>query len=157
MRRLFIYILAALLLSAWGAQAQEVTSSAPIVEDVDERTEAISKTLRCVVCQNQSIYDSNAPLAEDMRRLVRKRVEAGDTDDEAREYLRNLYGDYVLMSPPLQMNTILLWTGPLLLVLLGGVWFVFRLRQDGPSEQVPLSDEDRARVAAALSEKDASA
>ncbi|MEL7108604.1 MAG: cytochrome c-type biogenesis protein [Pseudomonadota bacterium] len=157
MRRLFIYILAALLLSAWGAQAQDEAQPASIVEDVDERTEAISKTLRCVVCQNQSIYDSNAPLAEDMRRLVRKRVEAGDTDDEAREYLRNLYGDYVLMSPPLQMNTILLWTGPLLLVLLGGVWFVFRLRQDGPSEQVPLSDEDRARVAAALSEKDASA
>ena len=71
--------------------------------EIDARTEAVSKTLRCVVCQNQSIYDSNAPLAEDMRRMVRKRIEAGDTDDEAREYLRNLYGDYVLMSPPLQI------------------------------------------------------
>lgn len=157
MRRLFIFVLVAVLWSAWGAQAQDVNPPSPIVEDVEERTEAISKTLRCVVCQNQSIYDSNAPLAEDMRRLVRKRVEAGDTDDEAREYLRNLYGDYVLMSPPLQMNTILLWIGPLLLVLLGGAWFVFRLCQDAPSEQTPLSDEDRARVAAALSEKDASA
>lgn len=156
MRRLIVFILAAVLISDWGTQAQDETPSAPVIEDIDERTETISKTLRCVVCQNQSIYDSNAPLAEDMRRLVRKRVEAGDTDDEAREYLRNLYGDYVLMTPPLQMNTILLWAGPLVLALLGGIWFVFRLRQVTPEEQMPLSDEDRARIAKALDESDAS-
>lgn len=123
-------------------------------EQVDARTEAVSKTLRCVVCQNQSIYDSNAPLAEDMRRLVQKRIEAGDTDEEAREYLRNLYGDYVLMSPPLQLNTILLWAGPLLLVLFGGVWFVSRLRGQEAASPAELSAEDRARVAAALSGED---
>ncbi|MEL7541774.1 MAG: cytochrome c-type biogenesis protein [Pseudomonadota bacterium] len=123
-------------------------------EEVDARTEAVSKTLRCVVCQNQSIYDSNAPLAEDMRRLVQKRIEAGDTDEEAREYLRNLYGDYVLMSPPLQLNTILLWAGPLVLVLFGGVWFVSRLRAQEAVTPAELSAEDRARVAAALSGED---
>ncbi|MEM7460071.1 MAG: cytochrome c-type biogenesis protein [Pseudomonadota bacterium] len=123
-------------------------------EEVDARTEAVSKTLRCVVCQNQSIYDSNAPLAEDMRRLVQKRIEAGDTDEEAREYLRNLYGDYVLMSPPLQLNTILLWAGPLVLVLFGGVWFVSRLRGQEAESPAELSAEDRARVAAALSGED---
>lgn len=157
MRRFLVLILATVLMSGWSLQAQEVAPSEATLENIDERTEAISKTLRCVVCQNQSIYDSNAPLAEDMRRLVRKRVEAGDTDDEAREYLRNLYGDYVLMSPPLQMNTILLWTGPLLLALIGGIWFVLRLRQEAPAEQAPLSEEDRARIAAALSETDSSA
>ena len=140
-------------LCAPSGAAQEV--DAPAVETVDARTEAISKTLRCVVCQNQSIYDSNAPLAEDMRRLVRKRVEAGDTDDETREYLRERYGDYVLMSPPLQMNTLLLWGGPLILVLLGGVWFLMRLRSGDAGPVAALSDEDRARVAAALADKDA--
>ncbi len=123
-------------------------------EDIKTRTEAVSKTLRCVVCQNQSIYDSNAPLAEDMRRLVQKRIEAGDTDEEAREYLRNLYGDYVLMSPPFQLNTILLWAGPLILILLGGVWFMLRLRGGEREPIEALSDEDRARVAAALANQD---
>lgn len=125
--------------------------------EIDARTEAISKTLRCVVCQNQSIYDSNAPLAEDMRRLVRKRVEAGDSDDETREYLRARYGDYVLMSPPFQKNTVLLWIGPLILITLGGGWFLMRLRsgQSIPEAQV-LSDADRARVDAALKQDETS-
>lgn len=149
----WIAILVASLMIGWmPAVGQETDPST--VEDIDARTEAISKTLRCVVCQNQSIYDSNAPLAEDMRRLVRKRVEAGDSDDEAREYLRNLYGDYVLMSPPLQLNTILLWGGPAILVLLGGIWFVSRLRIAPTEPKADLSDEDRARIAAALAEKD---
>lgn len=138
----------------WGlaaAAAQEAGPETP--EEIDARTEAISKTLRCVVCQNQSIYDSNAPLAEDMRSLVRKRVEAGDTNDEAREYLRARYGDYVLMSPPLQMNTILLWTGPLFLIMIGLIWFLARLRSgQALPEREALSEVDKARVAEALKE-----
>nr|WP_070958662.1 DsbE family thiol:disulfide interchange protein [Hyphomonas sp. Mor2] len=129
------------------------TSSLVALTDLDEinaRTEAVSKTLRCVVCQNQSIYDSNAPLALDMRRLVRKRVEAGDSDDEVRAYLRYRYGDYVLMSPPLQLNTILLWLSPLLLALAGGVWFFTRDRERVVPEPAALSDEDRRRISAAL-------
>lgn len=133
------------------AFAQDTSVEGPA--EVDARTEAISKTLRCVVCQNQSIYDSNAPLAEDMRNLVRKRVEAGDTNDEAREYLRERYGDYVLMSPPLQMNTILLWIGPLFLVVIGLVWFATRLRSGKASgSEAPMSEADKARVAAALNQ-----
>ncbi len=126
-------------------------------EEIEARTEAISKTLRCVVCQNQSIYDSNAPLAEDMRRLVRKRVEAGDSDDETRAYLRERYGDYVLMTPPLQANTLLLWIGPLILFALGGLWFILRLRRGGPGESQALSEADRARAAAALADEDSAA
>ena len=134
-----------------AAIAQEI--SADEQAEIDTRTEEISKTLRCVVCQNQSIYDSNAPLAEDMRNLVRKRVEAGDSNDEAREYLRARYGDYVLMSPPLQMNTVLLWTGPLFLVAIGLVWFVMRLRS---ARRMPapaaLSEADKARIFEALNQ-----
>jgi len=131
--------------------AQAQAPDAPSEAEIDMRTEAISKTLRCVVCQNQSIYDSNAPLAEDMRRLVHKRVEAGDSDDEVRAYLRDRYGDYVLMSPPFQMNTLLLWLGPFALVLLGGAWFILRLRARSSGPVSDLTEAERARVAAALS------
>ncbi|MEM7329550.1 MAG: cytochrome c-type biogenesis protein [Pseudomonadota bacterium] len=146
-------LLVLMMTAASPALAQDVAETVP-PEDVKSRTEAVSKTLRCVVCQNQSIYDSNAPLAEDMRRLVQKRIEAGDTDDEAREYLRNLYGDYVLMSPPLQLNTVLLWVGPLILVVFGSVWFLSRLRTQATELPADLSEEDRARIAAALSGED---
>lgn len=147
MRALIVLVLLALAIATGPAQSQDEA-------EIDARTEAVSKTLRCVVCQNQSIYDSNAPLAEDMRRMVRKRIEAGDTDDEAREYLRNLYGDYVLMSPPLQLNTILLWAGPVILVLFGGVWFLSRLRQPHIAAPTDLTEDDRARIAAAFSGED---
>ncbi|MEM1147429.1 MAG: cytochrome c-type biogenesis protein [Pseudomonadota bacterium] len=141
---------------AWVQAQTSVEPSEEAMESVvvDARTEAISKTLRCVVCQNQSIYDSNAPLAEDMRRLVRKRVLAGDTDDQAREYLRSRYGDYVLMTPPFQLNTILLWLGPLVLFLVGGIWFAQRLRRDRTDVPADISDIDRARIAEALAETD---
>lgn len=149
--RTLLILLMAVLWAAAMALAQDEALETP--EQIDARTEAISKTLRCVVCQNQSIYDSNAPLAEDMRSLVRKRVEAGDTNDEAREYLRERYGDYVLMSPPLQMNTILLWTGPIFLVVIGLIWFLARLRagQTEP-DRAALSEADKARIAEALRE-----
>lgn len=121
---------------------------------IDARTEEVSKTLRCVVCQNQSIYDSNAPLAQDMRRLVRKRVVAGDSNDEVRAYLRYRYGNYVLMSPPLQLNTILLWGAPLVLLLVGAFWFFARRRREVPATNAPISEADRARIAAALTDEE---
>ncbi len=154
--------------------AEELTTPAPVrvesdavvdsdvenivLTDLDligARTETVSKTLRCVVCQNQSIYDSNAPLAQDMRRLVRKRVVAGDSDEEVRDYMRYRYGDYVLMSPPLQLNTFLLWLAPLALVLVGGIWFVLRGRSAPPVVEDTLTEADRNRVAAALAKAEA--
>ena len=150
MRRL-VFAFMVLLFCAAPLSAQD--ASAPSESEIDERTEAVSKTLRCVVCQNQSIYDSNAPLAEDMRKLVKKRVEAGDRDDQVREYLRVRYGDYVLMSPPLQTNTILLWAGPAILILLGGLWFLLRLRGQPVAQKVDLTDEERAQITTALNDK----
>ena len=143
-------------------QIDPVSTAVPNVEnivltdldEIDTRTEAVSKTLRCVVCQNQSIYDSNAPLAQDMRKLVRKRVVMGDTDEEARDYLRYRYGDYVLMSPPLQLNTVLLWLSPLVLALFGGVWFFLRDRNAMPATEQALTDADRSRIAAALAKSE---
>ena len=126
-------------------------SAPPSEAELDQRTDAISKTLRCVVCQNQSIYDSDAPLAEDMRALVRKRVIAGDTDAEARAYLRKRYGDYVLLTPPFQFNTWVLWLAPGVLLLLVFAWLWKRPRAVvSEVEGAALPTEDRARVHAAL-------
>lgn len=119
--------------------------------EIRTRTDSISRTLRCVVCQNQSIYDSNAPLAVDMRRLVEERVRAGDTDDEVREYLRGPYGDFILMRPPFQLNTLLLWLGPIFLVLALGVWYLKRgLTPKSATSQLGLSEQERLRLDAAF-------
>ncbi len=148
MRRVLVSLIALSFAGLAIAQTDPMADPEPVAA----RTEAISKTLRCVVCQNQSIHDSNAPLAADMRRLVEKRVLAGDSDDEVRDYLRVRYGDYVLMRPPFQLNTWLLWLGPAVLSGLGGLWFVLRLRSKagGDAGGDDMSAADRARVEAAL-------
>lgn len=126
-------------------------NAAPTQAELDQRTDAISKTLRCVVCQNQSIYDSDAPLAEDMRALVRKRLIAGDTDAEARAYLRKRYGDYVLLTPPFQLNTWLLWLAPGVLLLLVFAWLWKRPQTRAiEGESAPMPSDDWARVRAVL-------
>jgi len=91
--------------------------------DIDIRSKAIGKSLRCVVCQNQSIEDSDAPLAADMRQLVKKRISEGDTNDEVINYMRNQYGDFVLLKPPFQGNTLTLWLLPFILIAVSGAWF----------------------------------
>lgn len=141
------------LLSSGLASSQDSVAAPADESVIAERTEAISETLRCVVCQNQSIADSNAPLAQDMRRLVEARVRAGDTDAEVREYVRSRYGDFVLMRPPFQLNTVLLWFGPLVIVALLLVWYLSRLfsksKDTGePRDDAPLTDEERAALEA---------
>ena len=146
------------LLSAPTAMSQSAELDDAIVE---QRTEDISRTLRCVVCQNQSIADSNATLAEDMRRLVAVRVRAGDTDDEVRAYMQANYGDFVLMSPPVKPTTYLLWFGPLLIVGGGLIWYVLsaRLRAGQSSENElgdeALSEEEQARLQKLMDENTA--
>jgi len=92
---------------------------------LEERAQAIETQLRCGVRQSQSIAESNAPLAKDMRILVRERLTAGDTDEEAMQFLVDRYGDYVLLSPPVQPNTWLLWFGPFVLAA-GGLYLLVR-------------------------------
>lgn len=125
---------------------------------MEQRVQDISKTLRCLVCQNQSIEDSNADLAKDLRAVVRERVAAGDDDDQVRAYMVARYGDWVLMSPPVSQRTYALWLGPLLIVVLGlvAIFIVMRRRAgEGTIVQSDLTDEERQKIADLLKDKDA--
>ena len=110
----------------------------------EQRARDIGAQLRCVVCQNQSIEESDAPLAGDMRRLVREQLATGASDVEVIAHIRESYGDYVLLKPPVQTNTFVLWFLPALLVLGSGIWFATSARRPNPLQnETPLSDEDK--------------
>ncbi|HEY4137502.1 MAG TPA: cytochrome c-type biogenesis protein [Casimicrobiaceae bacterium] len=126
---------------------------APAQTDLDARLKHLETELRCLVCQNQTLADSNAPLAEDLRREVRELANAGKSDPEIKAYLVARYGDFVLYRPPLQSNTWLLWIGPFALLAGGAaIWYaVVRRRRRGsddepsPSETSPDEAVARAR------------
>ena len=86
---------------------------------VTNKTSEIGQNIRCLVCQNQSIDDSSSQIAQDLRILIKEKIETGSTDKEIYEYLRNRYGDYILLNPPLKTNTILLWFLPFIILILG--------------------------------------
>ena len=120
--------------------------------EMERRAREISAGLRCLVCQNQSIDDSNAPLARDLRLLVRERLVAGDSDEDVIAFVVARYGEYVLLSPRLNANTLILWGAPVAFLLLGSLiaLAVFR-RTRGPTVAAkPLSDDEKARLAALL-------
>jgi len=147
--------LAALLL-AWAVftplPAVAVNPDEVLADPVLElRAREISKNLRCLVCQNQSIDDSDADLAKDLRLIVRERLIAGDSDDDVIEHVVARYGDFVLLKPPFKGATVMLWAGPALFGvagLLAIVFFFRRHRQGGIAASVvaPLSDKERARL-----------
>lgn len=112
---------------------------------LEARARAISRDLRCVVCQNESIDDSNADLARDIRRLLRERLVAGDSDKQAVAYLVARYGDFVLLRPPVRADTWLLWFGPFALLVLGGGGVAFALRRRRPAPP-PLTAEEQVRL-----------
>lgn len=99
--------------------------------DVEIRAKEVGRSLRCVVCQNQSIDESDAPLAADMRKLVRTRLKKGDSNAEVIEYMQERYGDYVLLKPPVQTNTYILWFLPFVLLLAALGWFFKASRKMG--------------------------
>ncbi len=112
--------------------------------DLESRAVDIGHQLRCVVCQNQSIEESDASLAEDMRRLVRARLKAGDSEKEILDFMQERYGDFVLLKPPVQSNTYLLWFTPFAAVLAGLIWFGLSRRRI--TEAAPLSEDERAEL-----------
>ena len=120
---------------------------------LEARARALSAGLRCVVCQNQSIDESNAEMAADMRLVVRERLKAGDSDEDVRRYLVDRYGDYVLLRPPVGPHTIALWAAPAVLILAGGLVLAFALtrRRAAVAKAAPLSEEERQRLGRALS------
>jgi cytochrome c-type biogenesis protein CcmH len=122
---------------------------------LEARARDISRELRCLVCRNQSIDDSDADLAHDLRVLVRERIKAGDSNDQAIGFIRARYGDFVLLRPPFAVGTALLWGGPLLVLLLGGI-AVARLYRRREPPTPPLSPEERQRLAAVLAEEEGS-
>ena len=130
--------------------AVAATSPEEMLQDpqLEARARALGQGLRCLVCQNQSIDDSDADLARDLRRLVRERLVAGDSDAQVRDFLVNRYGDFVLLEPPFRPGTWLLWLGPLALVVLGGAGIALfvRRRWRSGAEVAPLSASEQARL-----------
>jgi cytochrome c-type biogenesis protein CcmH len=148
MRR-FIFVLIAtlsVLSAALAVEPDEVLSDSTL----EARARALSKTLRCMVCQNQSIDDSNAPLARDLRLLLRERLKAGESDDEVRDFLASRYGDFVLLEPRLSAHTVILWALPVLGLALGGITFLLASRRKNRIGESPLSPEEKQRLARLL-------
>ena len=127
----------------------------PVAQDpaTEARMLSISKELRCLVCQNETLADSQASLAEDLRSEVRTLVKQGKTDQQIKDYLVARYGDFVLYRPPVEPTTWLLWFGPFLLLVGGVAALVLFLRRRGAAVPAPgLSDDERARAEALLKE-----
>ena len=147
MRRfVLIAMLAALLLPhvAFAVQPDEILKD-PALE---ARARALSQELRCMVCQNQSIDDSDAPLARDLRLLVRERLQKGDSDKQVLDFLVDRYGNFVLLKPPVEPQTLLLWTvSPLMLIVgVGALIVMARRRRNVTLEAGRLSADEQRRL-----------
>jgi cytochrome c-type biogenesis protein CcmH len=135
--------------SAWAGEAR------PLADDpaVEERLKHLAVELRCLVCQNQTLADSNAPLAEDLRREVREKIVQGMNDKEIIDFLVSRYGDFVLYRPPLKSTTTLLWVGPFVLLVGGGIALVVALKRRGKKvTDAVITEEEHRRVEQLLSE-----
>ena len=145
LRRLLavILLLATLAPPAIAVQPDEVLQDAAL----EKRARELSAQMRCLVCQNQSIDDSDAPLAKDLRVLIRERLVAGDSNTQVVDYLVSRYGEFVLLKPRLNANTIALWAGPFL-ILLFGAFVVWRQRRSTAvaAPETGLSDEERKQL-----------
>ena len=152
-RLALILLFAAFATCAWLSAAAAVQPDEQLADPVLEaRARDISAGLRCLVCQNQSIDDSDAPLARDLRILVRQQLTAGGSDKEVRDYLVARYGDFILLKPPFQTATLLLWLTPLL-VLLAGAAIAVRSRRALQATPERLSDEEEQQLASILNER----
>ena len=144
-------LMVALMWSPAGAVMPDEVLADPVLE---ARARDISKNLRCLVCQNQSIDDSDAGLARDLRVIVRERLVAGDSDGEVIDFVVNRYGDFVLLNPPFKATTYVLWIGPVVIGALGllAVVIFFRRRRvtAGGEAPAPLSEEEKKRLEALL-------
>lgn len=144
--RLAVMLLALLIPASVGAvEPDEILADATL----ESRARHLSAELRCLVCQNQSIDDSHAPLAKDLRLLVRERLTAGDSDDAVLDFIVARYGSFVLLKPPFGPETILLWTAPLVLLAGIGAGILLRLRHRAVREAAAadtLSPEEREKL-----------
>jgi cytochrome c-type biogenesis protein CcmH len=147
-RRAFLAMVVAMPVAALAVQPDEQLKD-PALE---ARARKLSAELRCLVCQNESIDDSNAPLARDLRLLVRERITAGDTDADIRAFLVRRYGEFVLLRPPFSWRTALLWTGPFLALIAAAVLLLRRSGTPEASAAAPLSEAEKAELERRLRE-----
>jgi len=148
-------LIAAVLLATIAAPPVHAVEPSERLADavLEARARTLSKELRCLVCQNQSIDESSADLAHDLRVLLRQRLVAGDTDQQVLDYLTTRYGVFVLLDPPFAPPTWVLWLAPPALVLGGGGLLLLRARRRHPDPAVPdLTPEESARAALLLGE-----
>ena len=144
MRRITALLLMMMLMPPVCANEAEPAAQDPALE---QRVMRLTAELRCLVCQNQSLADSHADLAIDLKNQVRSQMRAGKSDAEIREYMVARYGDFVLYRPPLKPTTALLWTGPFVLLVAGGLALAFYLRRRRERlTQIELTPEQRARA-----------
>jgi len=136
--RILVFFLVILSVKAFGQDP-----------DLDKRVAALATELRCLVCQNQTLADSNAPLAVDLRNQIREQMKAGKSERDVIDFMVARYGDFVLYRPPFKASTLALWASPFL-ILLGGVWLLARRIRGRRIEEPQLSQEERARAAKLL-------
>ncbi len=139
-----------ILLALAGATPALAVQPDEILSDpaLEARARTLSRGLRCMVCQNQSIDDSDAPLARDLRILVRERLQAGDSDVQVIEFLTARFGEFVLLKPSLSWQNALLWLAPLMVLIAGGAGLVLvlRRRQSATVDAIPLSPDEERRI-----------
>jgi len=149
MKWITLIIMAFLSGPVWAGEAR------PLADDpaAEARLKHLAVELRCLVCQNQTLADSNAPLAEDLRREVREMIAKNMSDQEIIEFLTARYGDFVLYRPPLKATTTLLWVGPFVLVIIGATVLIITLRRRaGKVVEVPVTEDEHRRVEQLLAE-----
>jgi cytochrome c-type biogenesis protein CcmH len=150
MKRFLLLVLTALSLAT---SARAVLPGEQLADPKFEaRARAISQELRCVVCQNQTIDDSDATLAHDLRIIVRERLTAGDSDEQVKAYILRRYGPYVLLKPPLEAETLLLWFGPLFILLAGGAGSIIYLRRRDRASSGSLTKDEETELSHILGE-----
>jgi cytochrome c-type biogenesis protein CcmH len=142
-------LFALILISMLGLSSANAVEPNEILKDpaLEQRARALSQDLRCVVCQNQSIDDSNADLARDLRVVVRARLTAGDTDKQVMDFVVARYGEFVLLNPRVNARTALLWGGPALVLLFGVIGLVLWFRRRGSATAEGLSADEEKRLA----------
>lgn len=152
MTRLMAAVSLALFCSLCMVSLSSLAQEAPpAAEDpvLEKRVKTLSEELRCLVCQNQSLADSNADLAVDLRNQVREMMQEGKSDDQIREFMVARYGDFVLYNPPVRTATLLLWVGPFVLLIVAGVaLFIYLQRRNRqlPSQTLTREEAERARA-----------
>ncbi len=154
--RQFTAILVFTVISVMATLPANAVNPDEVLKDpaLEARARELSTKLRCLVCQNQSIDDSDADLAKDLRLLVRERLTAGDSNIQVLDYLVARYGEFVLLSPRISAKTYLLWGTPIFLLMLGGIVLVISQRKRAKAKPSNLSTAEKAALTKILSDRD---